>query len=373
MTYEFGHCRVGELPELVALTNRVFRSGRPGDMGAEYPLVFNERNVENLLVARAEGRIVAHVGICLRDATILGAPVRVGSIGAVATDPAHRGHGSASQLMALAREQAVRSGASLMLISGLRGMYHRLGYVQVGDFRNYSIPAAPATADLEVNVMAEGDFGAVVRLHQCEAVRFLRSRDDWQRLLSAGMLMNHAADLLLIRKRGIPVAYAGVQTPGLPQDPTRPVLVKEFAGCRAALARALPGIAARYAAPAVELIASASDSSWTAAAAPGWAGATLPFPGTLGVIDVPRFLAAIAPLLDERAGASLRLEPDGDGARLQAAGETVFLEKAAQLTALIFGGNTEEARAVPSLSPSVQAVVGEALPLPLLWYGYNYV
>ena len=374
MTYEFGHCGVDELPELVALTNCVFRSGRAGDMGAEYPLVFNERNVENLLVARAEGRIVAHVGICLRDATILGVPVRVASIGSVATDPAHRGHGSASRLMALAREQAVRSGASLMLISGLRGLYHRLGYVQVGDFRNYSIPAAPGVTDLDVEVIAANDLAAVVRLHQSEPVRFLRSLDDWQRLLSAGMLMNHTADLLLIREQGVAVAYVGIQRPELPHAPSKPVLIKEFAGCRATLARALPGIATRYTAPAVELIASAADAGWNGAATGhGWPGDPLPFPGTLGIIDVPRFLAAAAPLLEERVGSSLRLTAVGDVVRLEAAGESVPLQNASQFTALMFGGDTEEARVLPWLSPAVQRVVDAALPLPLLWYGYNYV
>lgn len=374
MSYEFGHCRVEELPELVELTNRVFRSGRPGDMGAEYPLVFNTQNLENLLVARSAGRIVAHVGLCIRDATILGAPVRVASIGAVATDPEHRGQGAASRLMANSREQAVRAGASLMLISGLRGLYHRLGYVQVGDFRSYTVPATYLDETVEVEAMTPADLPALIRLQQAEPVRFLRSRDDWDRLLAAGMLMNHAAELFVIREGGVPVAYAGVQSPqGLP-DPTKPVQAKEFGGCRAALAHALPSIASHYAAPAVELVVSGSDAAWNGVAASrGWSGEAQPFPGTLGILDGPRFLSAIAPLLEERSGSDLRLVPEGSGARLEAAGETVLLENAAQLTALVFGGETEEARALPLFSPAVQEVVASALPLPLLWYGYNYV
>jgi predicted N-acetyltransferase YhbS len=330
--------------------------------------------VENLLVARWEGRIVAHVGICLRDATLLGASVRVASIGAVATDPAHRGHGSATQLMTRACEQAVRQGASLMLISGLRGLYRRLGYVQVGDFRGYLVPAGPDDSALTVAVLQSAELSDVIRLHQQEPVRFLRSRDDWERLLGAGMLMNHAADLLLIREAGVAVAYAGVQRPGPPQDPGRPVLVKEFAGSREALARALPGIAARYRAPAVEVIASGADTAWQGAAASWeWRGSPLPFPGTLCIIDVPRFLRAVQPLVTERVGDALRIEPEGVGVRLEAAGETAVLETASQLTALLFGGEADDARAVPALPPAIREVVDAALPLPLLWYGYNYV
>ncbi|HEU4753880.1 MAG TPA: GNAT family N-acetyltransferase, partial [Armatimonadota bacterium] len=107
MTYDLGPSRPEELFDLVDLANRVFRAGRPGDMGSEYPLVFEAPNAEHLFVARGDGRVVSHVGVCLRDAAILGARVRVASIGAVATDPDHRGHGLASRLMDMARAHAV--------------------------------------------------------------------------------------------------------------------------------------------------------------------------------------------------------------------------------------------------------------------------
>ena len=374
MDYEFGHCAAGELGDLVALTNRVFRARRPGDMGEEYPLVFEPHNLENLRVARHDGRIVAHVGICLRNATVLGAPLRVASIGAVATDPDHRGHGLASRLMTDAREHAVRDGASLMLISGLRGLYHRLGYVQVGDFRRFEIPAGEPDPQVTVDLLDDPDLPAVVRLHQQEPVRFLRPLDDWHKLLAAGVLMNHAADLLVLREGGRIAAYAGVQRPDDPANAEKPLLVKEIAGSRSALARALPGIAARYGTPAVELITSGADDAWSALTAERcWTGDATPFPGTLGIIDVARFVQTIQPLLAERCGDDLRLEPEGEGVRLSAGGESTVLSSPSHVTALVFGGETEEALAVPELPAAIAAAVARAFPWPLLWYGYNYV
>jgi predicted N-acetyltransferase YhbS len=373
MSYEFGHCGPGELGDLVELANRVFRVRRPGDMGEEYPLVFEPQNLENLRVARSDGRIVAHVGLCIRDAAILGAQLRVASIGAVATDPEHRGHGIASRLMADAKAHAVSQGASLMLISGLRGLYHRLGYVEVGDFRCFSIPAGSPDPALAVDPLEDADLPAVVRLHQQEAVRFFRPLDDWHKLLAAGYLMNHPAELLVIREAGRVVAFAGVQRPESPA-PGSPLMVKEIAGSRAALARALPGIPARDGAAAVEVVTSGSDDAWNGLAAEnGWAGSPTAFPGTLGIIDVPRFLGAIAPLLEERCGDELRITTSGDGARLTAGGQSAVLENAALLTALVFGGETAEARSVPELPAGLAEVVGCVFPLPLLWYGYNYV
>src|SRR5262245_42023054 len=98
-------CRREELPALARLTNRVFRPSG-GDMAAEYPLVFQEENREQLRVIDRDGELVSHVGICLREALILGIPLRVASIGAVCTDPTCRGAGLASRLMEDVRAHA---------------------------------------------------------------------------------------------------------------------------------------------------------------------------------------------------------------------------------------------------------------------------
>lgn len=376
MSYELGPCRPEELPELADFCNRIFRSARPGDMFLEYPLLFHPGNVENLLVARYQGRVVAHVGICLRDAAILGAGLCVASIGSVGTDPEHRGRQLASQLMELARRRAKEAGASLMLISGTRGLYHRLGYVEVGDFRRYTAPAGEGGEGISLQPASLEEAAVAACLFQQEPVRFFRSLADWQQLLEAGRLMNYAADLLIVHRHGAVAAYAAVQRPRRDTNavPGAPLLVGEFAGSRRALAAALPAIAARYGAPGWELVASACDTAWTAeAAARGWLGSPVAFPGTLGIIDAERFLNALAVLIRERCGDALEITPHQDGARLQVGGETCVLTSRAQLTALVFGGHSEEARALSELPARIAAAVRAAFPLPLLWYGYNYV
>jgi GNAT superfamily N-acetyltransferase len=371
MAYELGRCRPEELYDLVDLANRVFRAQRPGDMGAEYPLVFELPNVEHLLVARHEGRIVSHVGICLRDAAILGAPLTVASIGAVATDPDHRGAGLATALMEDARRHAVERGASLMLISGGRGLYHRLGYVEVGSFLKYTLPAGPPAPEFGVAPFHPDDLGAVVSLYQAEPVRFIRPVEDWHKLVAASMLMNQPADLLVIRHRNAIVAYAGAQRPVAGNAAAR---VREFAGSRSAIAAALPGIAAQYGVETADVITWRADAEWRSQAMlRGWSWNQVSFAGTLGIIHPAAFLTAIGPLLRERVGEELRIEPEGEGAVLEAGGETARLETMGQLTALVFGGDTEEAHALPELPPRVRALADAAFPLPLLWYGYNYV
>lgn len=375
--YEFDHCRPDELLGLVDLANRVFRAQRPGDMAEEYPLVFELQNIENLRVARWRGRIVSHVGLCIRDASILGARLRVACIGAVATDPEHRGRGLATRLMEDARRHAVEQGASLMLISGGRDLYRRLGYIPAGFFQAYRVPAGEPEPEFELTPLGEEDLSAIITLYQREPIRFFRPREDWHKLLAAGMLMNRPADLLVVRHRNAIVAYAGVQRPVPAQGGEAPAArVREIGGSRAALAAVLPGIARRYEVPAVDLVTWPSDAEWRSQAfARGWQWLPAAFPGTVGIIDPERFLRAIRRLVEERAGSDLRLEPAGEAgwARLVADEETTVLATMAELTALVFGSEAEEGRALAELPPTVRDRVSAVFPLPLLWYGYNYV
>src|SRR5438128_4030026 len=104
MPIETRACRLEERDALLALVNRVFNEG--GDMGAAFPLLFGPDNIEGLRVVPGDQGPVAHAGVCIRPAVILGARLKVASIGAVCTDPGHRGRGLASALMADARRSA---------------------------------------------------------------------------------------------------------------------------------------------------------------------------------------------------------------------------------------------------------------------------
>jgi predicted N-acetyltransferase YhbS len=381
LAQRMGACRPDELRELVSLANAVFRGRRTGDMGGEFPLLFSEGNCDHLRVVREDGRMVAHVGICIRDAVILGARLRVASIGAVCTHPDYRGRGLASELMRDAAAHSLEQGAVLMLISGGRGLYHRLGYVSVGRFLVYETgpgAADDAGPDVRLRPMGDDELDVAIGLHQREAVRFLRPREDWQRLLSAGMLMNEPGDLFLAWYEGRPVAYLAVRRGRTQADgTTSPPEVMEFAGCRSSVAGALPQVAGRYGADRAQLVALADDSSLAAHAhARGCRSAPRGFPGTLGILHPERFLAAIRPYLAERLGSDLgRLEfqAGAGGWIIRSGSQALTLETMGQLTAFVFGGDTDEARAVPQAPPAMGGALSAAFPLPLLWYGYNYV
>ena len=81
------------------------------------------------------------------------------------------------------------------------------------------------------------------------------------------------------------------------------------------------------------------------------------------------------PVLAERAAAAgdLRLSTEGERAILALGEEQYEVGALGQLAALLFGGDTEEARAVPTRHGALGELLDSLFPLPLLWYGYNYV
>ncbi len=373
-------CRAEELEALVELTNRVFRPRGDGDMRREYPLVFDPDQLDGMRIVPGETGPVAHVGVCVRDATILGARLRVASIGAVCTDTEQRGRGIASALMADACRYAREQGASLMLISGGRGLYHRLGYVTVGCFWRYQVNVAQldgvSTPGVELAGYREEELSEIAALHQAEPVRFFRSAADWKRLLAAGVLMNASAELLTVRQEGHLVAYLGLQVPGATESAEKSVRVQEMGGSRRAIMAVLPALPERYGATTLTLTMGPADHEMAALARQqGWSPTRQAFSGTLGVIDPPVLLEALGPLLWERAAAAtgLRITASDEGAVFELGQERYTVEAPGPLAALIFGGETEEALAVPPREGALGELLETMFPLPLLWYGYNYV
>jgi predicted N-acetyltransferase YhbS len=378
MGVEIRACRDGELAAVTALASRVFCND-DGDMGADYPLLFAPENQDGLQLAVDRGVPVAHVGVCIRDAVILGAPLRVAGIGAVCTDPEYRGRGLASTLMEEARRYARDRGASLMLISGGRGLYHRLGYVTVGRFDRYQWTAAQLQPlrrpEIELSPYAEADLPEVAALHQREPIRFLRPAADWRKLLNAGLLMNRPSQLWLVRQEGHLAAYIGVLTPPPASSASRPaVRIHEFGGSKTALAAALPVLLDRWGLTEAILVTQAGDIEFSSVAGRhGWRPQTIPFPGTLGVIDASTLISSVGPVLAERAPAEYEIEAAGDAMTLSADGERYRIEGAGSLAALLFGGDTDEARAIPPADGRVRQLLERLFPIPLLWQGYNYV
>jgi predicted N-acetyltransferase YhbS len=381
--------RADEWPSLNELVSTVFRP----TMFESYPQLFNEENREHLRVVAEDGKIVCHVGMTQRSATLAGCAVEVACIGAVATDEAYRGRGFASAAFQDCCDLAAAAGVDLMLISGGRGLYTRVGCRRVGAYWDYVLDAVPGSAasasegagDYALAPLAAEHLPAVAGLYQAEPVRFLRPPEDWARAFACRVVMAGKSDFWGLWAGETLVAYVIAHPPRTPRPEGAPAIVRvvEYAGDRVAVASALPRLLARYEAEHLRLPVADGDAALRAhlrrAGSEGMPGTAW---GTLRVINFPQLMERCRPLLAERLGGrparALRFSADAPPGSA-AGGFTIRLGDAAlripdlgALASYLFARPGEEHEQVTGPA-ALKTLLAGALPLPALWYGITYV
>jgi len=251
-----------EFRSAMELVDATFRPGQPGGMEKHFPLMLCRENAGHLRVFTDDGRVVAFVGMFVRDVRLGGSLHRTCCIGAVCTDPQYRGRGLGTRLMDDAVTTALADRVDLFLISGTRGLYTRLGYVCVGAYPVYSIEAArlPADGPYVLRPWQPEDLPALVGLHAAEPVRFVRTPSDFLALLRCGLVCDAPGDTELVCRRstGRPVAYLSYQVGGRHKAADALTAV-EMAGSRWAVAHGLRLLLTKRNAAGLHLRAMGSD------------------------------------------------------------------------------------------------------------------
>jgi len=341
-------------------------------MGRMFPTLFAESNAENLFVVAAEGKIISHVGMTLQRAALGACTVGVACIGAVATYEEYRGRGLATQLMELACDKAKSWGADFMMISGGRGLYRRLGAADVGlDYRAEIGPDTASALYLDGFVLepfSDRDLSTCVDLSRTKPAHFLRTLQDWQAYTHSGFCMCREVEILLVRRRQTPLAYCVVSR----DIAAKRIDLLEFAGDAVALAVALPSLMSRYEVSRVGMHLQTHDVALQSLLAE--AGASLEpvmTSGTYLLLDVERLLARMQPFFETRvgyqAGRTLRVRHEGERFHFSMNGDVcdeILTDGKAEAAELIFGSWKRDVGS---------GLLGQAFPIPSLWYGLNYV
>ncbi|MBI3970578.1 MAG: GNAT family N-acetyltransferase [Chloroflexi bacterium] len=385
----------GQLDELVSA---VFRP----EMFHDYPQLFNEANRANLRVVADDGKVVSHVGMTERPASLGGCRVDVACIGAVATYEANRGRGYASLAFQDCCDKAAADGIDVMMISGGRGLYTRVGCRQVGDDAGFALSReatttladarAPGGHPYAIAPVGPEHIAEMRALYEDEVTHFLRTLEDWQMALHCRMVMNTASDFWGVFVKDTLAAYLIVHQPDKirrrsPDDP-RTVRVVEFAGHRPPVAAALPQLLDHYGAQRLTIHVQRTDAVFrkVLAAATGTAGTPNGTSGTLRVINFPQLMERCRPLLAGRIGgpaaAELQFEADErPGSALggftirrwtERGAESLRIPDLATAAQYLFG-STKPLDAQPEGSAALAELMARALPLPSLWYGISYV
>jgi len=233
-------------------------------MARDYPLLFSDSNLGNLMLMRDSDGVVAHCGLCVRPASLHGATVAVAALGAVFTRPALRGRGLGAGVVGAALGRARASGAALALVSGDGPLYRRLGFGLAPPATAWACPAprsadsaedaaaaeaaaAAATTDAagecNLRLATEDDIPLLARIYDAEPVRFVRDAADWRALLRASVVFAWPGQVWIVTCAGAPAGYLAVT-----RSARRRVL--ELAGDRDALLAAAPRVADEVVVPA---------------------------------------------------------------------------------------------------------------------------
>ena len=384
-----------EWDQLNHVVGTVFRP----TMFAEYPQLFNEQNIANLRVVAADGKLVCHVGMTHRPASLLGCRIDVASIGAVATLDEHRSKGHASAAFQDACDKSAQDGIDIMLISGGRGLYLRAGCRTVGLDHDFYLdePAVDKLASVRPPGGGGFTFEPLISehipemraLYAAEPVRYMRRAEDWEMALECRTVMNTASDFWGVRLGDILVAYVIVHQPGKTRrregDPTFTRVV-EFAGVRASVIASLPMLRRHYATEQVRIHAQGSDPvlARVLRLTTGVAGVESGFSGTLRVISFAQLMERCAPLLTERIGYEAVREmgfeadaPPGSaegGFTIRRGSEAVRIADLGSLACFLFGSRKPvEGDTPPTGDTALLSDLRAALPLPVPWYGISYV
>lgn len=372
--------RSEEFASLGPLTNAVFRSGGEGDMVAEYPQLMNTDNFENLRVCVEDGRVVSHVGMTERDASLFGCRIRVACIGAVATYTDFRGRGLASACFDDAVTKAYRDGVDVMLISGDRGLYRRHGCLRVGQDIAFDMTEEQARqreqaglAGITVTPMRDGELPLLSACYRQEPVRFLRPLDDYRRALECRFVMNRTSEFLIVHENGDFRGYLIAHTPGSEGG----CRVAEFAGDRRALTAALPGLMRHMRATSLFWQVQRHDALFRSLCeSTGLIGTTVSASGTCKLINFPQLMERMRPYFVEMLGVreaerlSFWHRDEQYGFRHR---DVEYVTDRDTATRIVFGTPDEiESEAIAGLG-ALTEVLQTIFPLPCLWYGINYV
>ena len=363
--------RKEEILALGELLDSIFRSDRPGSMLEECPQLINEENLPNLRVFVEGGRIVSHVGMTRRGASLEGTRLELACIGAVATLPEYRGRGLATRLMQDAISLARADGASIMWISGGRGLYTRLGARPVGAGKRFH-PASEELSRLGEAEVVELDASRIDELQELyarEPVRFIRHREDWERAFSNRFVMDGPAEFLGVGERGELSGYLIVQRP----QKEGHSLLAEYAGERRSLARALGAAAGKVGAKSLGIHVPREEAELDrllSSIGAGWEASTVS--GTCVVLDFARLMEEFRGRVAERCGwglaRSLSFPERGEERVISGGDEELVFADRAEAVGFVFGGPER-----PEPATGLGKRLSRAFPAPAPWYGVNYV
>ncbi|MCC0639952.1 MULTISPECIES: GNAT family N-acetyltransferase [unclassified Clostridioides] len=188
--------KVEEFDKVTGLINYVFRISRnyKPTMVEEFPLLLNKDNIENMIIISENEKVVSDVNYLVQDVSIQGNKLKVAAIGGVCTHPDYEKKGYSSKILDKAEEKMFSDGVDVLIISGTRSLYSRRNCSVVKSFYKYTIKPENIEIPYEIvefdetNFEKDADLDKMIELYNQNSTRFIRTRDEFKKLLHAATI-----------------------------------------------------------------------------------------------------------------------------------------------------------------------------------------
>jgi len=380
-----------ELDEVTELVNLVFHRGRPDPptMRDNFPMLFSDWNLNNLRIIVEDNKIVSHIGVSQREISVLGCRTKVGSLGSVCTHPDYRERGFATMLLEDTMRMLDEDGATVMIISGGRGLYQRAGCRGTGKRYNFhlnrsdldKLPLVPRNTEI-VSYQESEHLKQFAEIQQREAIRFLRPVDDFKTMLDVIVMrrgLGQSTDVFSIRRDGKCFAYLVMSIDKKRDSDERICRIGEYAGSRLAIMSAIKMLFAEHDFNELSLGVLPQDTEFLYLLGESY-GAKISIDtlsGTMRIINFERLMEHFTPyfqqILGRETAESLQFSTNNGKHVFQIDDEKFTIENEADLVQLILGTPDNKGIEIMPNEGKLAEILREVLPLPFVWPGLNFV
>lgn len=184
---EIRRLRKGEEQEAYALADAVFREEEQKSMGEAFPSIFLPAFIGHSYGGFVDGKLVVFFGLVPSVVRIEEARVNIYSLGSVCTHPDFRGKGFAAAVLDQILEDLKQTEASLLLVSGDRSLYTRVGCRLFGKIHMYTISELTPSENPSCTLreMIELDLHAMARLTRERAISYEQSLQELAMMVQA--------------------------------------------------------------------------------------------------------------------------------------------------------------------------------------------
>ncbi len=218
-------CTKAELAKVIAIVDQAMREGIDQTVLTDYPLVYLEKNLENIRILKVDGELAAEVPVLPRNVVLDDCQFTIGDISPTATAPHHRMKGYGLHCVNSCVEVMRQIGCELSVLWTLvrtfpfyekggyqairsQGWIYRCLREDAGLFQEHGEDV------VELNPAMRNHIDAIRRMHEREIYGVLRAPEEYPFLFALPKMRT----LIALRSQ-IPVAYLmvsrAVNKPGL--------------------------------------------------------------------------------------------------------------------------------------------------------------